>query len=204
MQHRLAIARQAARRRGEDREAADGDAVDIWKARKRGIELGAEHDAVRQHVVVADLQPPEVAARPGEDIGGLEQAERAGEIRRRAPVRASPGIAEMTAHIERGPIVGLQRGRLPRRLRRHRQFCRHGRCSSQNCRRPGDTSQRRDGRRLDDFETLNTTTHSGGAPPLASSPVPQRNPRSRAVGPRPTVRRNKARPCCQRRKSILL
>src|SRR5262249_60150318 len=90
-QHRLAIAREVALRRGEDREAADGNAVEIWKARKRGIDLGAEHEAVRQHVVVADLQSPDVASRPVENIGGLEQAERTREIGRRAPVRTSPG-----------------------------------------------------------------------------------------------------------------
>ena len=151
MQHILAIARQADLRRGEDRRPADGDVV-AWKARKRGIELGAEHDAVRQHVVVADLQSPEVASRPGEDIGGLEQVERAGEIRWRTPVRMSPGIAEMTAHVEAGPIVGLDHGGPPRRFHRHRHFCCHGRSSSQERRGPCHTSQLRDGPAADGSE----------------------------------------------------
>ena len=119
VQHRLAIARQADLRRGEDRRAADGDAV-ARKARKRRIQLEAEHHAVRQHEVVTDLQSPEVASRPGEDVGGLIEVERAREIRWRAPVRASPGIAKMRAHIEAGPIVGSGHGGLPRRrLHRH-------------------------------------------------------------------------------------
>ncbi len=175
MQHRLAIAREANRRRGEDRLSAGGDAVDMRKARKRGIELEAEHDAVRQHVVVADLQSPEVASRPVEDVGGPIEVERAREIGWRAPVRMSPGIAEMSAHIEAGPIVGLDHGGLPRRLYRHRHFRRHGRSSSQKCRRPCHASQLRDGRTADDSETLNATSHGGRPLPLDSSPLsPQR------------------------------
>src|SRR5262249_60977197 len=112
VQHVLAIGRQADVRRGEDRRAADGDAV-AWKARKRGIDLDAEHDAVRQHVVVADLQSPEVASRPGEDIGGLVEVERARETGWRAPVRMPPGVAEMRAHIEAAPIAGLDDRGLP-------------------------------------------------------------------------------------------
>ena len=132
MQHVLAIARQAERRRGEDRNPAEGDVV-ARKARKRRIELAAEHDPVRQHVVVADLQSPEVASRPGEDIGGLEQAERAGEIRWRAPVRTSPAIAEMSAHIKAGPIIVWWLIRCldrhsDRRIGGHGRICRRDQC----------------------------------------------------------------------------
>ena len=148
--------------------AAEGDVL-AWKARKRNIELGAEHEAVRQHVVVADLQSPEVASRPGEDIGGLIEVERAREIRWRAPVRMPPGVAEMSAHIEAGPIVGLDHRGLPPRLYRHRHFRRHGRSSSQKRRRPCHASQLRDGRTADD--TLNTTSHGGRPIPLDSSPL---------------------------------
>src|SRR5262249_29697799 len=103
VQHVLAIARQADVWRGEDRLAAEGDAV-AWNTRKRGRELDAEHDAVRQHVVVADLQSPEVASRPGEDIGGLVEVERARETGWHAPVRMPPSVAEMRAYVEAGPV----------------------------------------------------------------------------------------------------
>src|SRR5215831_13159345 len=167
MQHVLAIARRADVRRGEDRLAAEGDVV-AWKARKRNIELGAEHDAVRLHVVVADLQSSEVASRPGEDVGGLVEVERARETGWCAPVRVPPGVAEMRAYVEAGPVIRLDDGGLPRRL--HRHFCRHGRSSGQKRRRPCHASQGRDGRTADDCETLNTTSHGGRPGPLDSFP----------------------------------
>src|SRR6516162_734903 len=101
--------------------------------------------------------------------------ERAREIRWRAPVRTPPGIAEMGAHIEAGPIVGLDDRGLPRRLYRHRHFRGHGRSSSQKRRRPCHARQLHDGRTADDSETLSTTSHGGRSGPLDSSPLsPQR------------------------------
>src|SRR5262245_29469818 len=73
----------------------------------------------------------------------------------------------MTAHIEAGPIVELDDGRLPWRL--HRHFRRHGRRRSRKRRGPCHTSQCRDGRGADDSEALNTTSHGGRPPAVRQS-----------------------------------
>jgi hypothetical protein len=73
----------------------------------------------------------------------------------------------MSAYVEAGPVVGLDDGGLPRRL--HRHFRRHGRSSSQKCRRPCHARQLRDGRTADGSETLNTASHGGRPGPLDSS-----------------------------------
>ena len=64
-QHRLAIGFRAQRRRSQVRYAAGRDAVPIRKGRKRCIDLAADHDPVRQHVVVAALQSGEEASGLG-------------------------------------------------------------------------------------------------------------------------------------------
>src|SRR5262245_59089876 len=76
----------------------------------------------------------------------------------------------MTAYIEAGPIVELDDGGLPRRLRRHRHFCRHGRSSGQKRRGPYHTSELRDDREADESEALNTTSH-GDRPLRSTVPV---------------------------------
>ena len=108
-QHGLAECFRAERRRSQIRRAADGDAGEIWKARERCIDLGADDDAVRQHVIVTGLQSGEEASRLAEGVNRLRQAERAGDVRcpgrARGPIRTSPRVAQMAAGVESVPVV---------------------------------------------------------------------------------------------------
>ena len=54
-QHRLAVGFRAERRRSQIRYAAGRDAVPIRKGRERCVDLAADQEPVRQHVVVAAL-----------------------------------------------------------------------------------------------------------------------------------------------------
>jgi len=58
----LAVPLRAERGRRQRRGAADGESRRASKARERGIDLRAEHEAVRQHDIVAALQALEEAS----------------------------------------------------------------------------------------------------------------------------------------------
>ena len=130
-EHRLAVAHRAERRRRKVRDAANGDAGEILEGRERCIDLGADEHAVRQHVVVTGLKSLEKASRFGEGINRLRQVERAGDTGR-CPIRASPGIAEMAARIETGPVVKGSVGRRRRRLRHHDVIGRGAACGREH------------------------------------------------------------------------
>src|SRR5262249_59907481 len=80
------------------------------------VDLSANENARRKHVIVSGLQPGKVASGAGPDIWRLIEIQRARQRRGskvrgvRGPARPSPRVAEMAAQIETLPIKRVGAG----------------------------------------------------------------------------------------------